>query len=612
MAQITISVLAIGQGSSSLLEVWEGASYATRTNLFVALMDCGSDDNRKSLNVKASIAAIQDAMNRHTNAEGITPPYLDMLIISHQDMDHWDKLDLVFEAVKGKRQINHNGQLIDTCIQKPTEIENLNFSCVNADILVSQEQYSKFNSFDSVIYIGSQHLVIEKQDYFMNIEWFYSGIFKSASYTLEFEIDDPYMEISLFYNNNNYFSNWSIITDTENIYYSYIQNYSTKKYDLSVDFFTVIETYDTWDLQSAFKKTLDDLILKYKVNIKSDTIIKVFTIYDQFMTQLNYQKVVDTIQKNLNLHCCIGQSFIGGQKDIYSPSFKNTRDKIKKLSSTKVASLIKNQKIKDIFMNTSWNLSCKILCCTALSDCKLTGGGSGRSLKHNASSAVALWNINNTKVLYPGDATIHTMYYMRKNDLLKYATNSLVLAPHHGSGTTSAKASSLASKKRKRDDDDPWEELGAFLDGLSPSEIIISAGLDNHHGHPNLSFIEKSEEVLKTKPTAEHNICYNIQLAGKTDRKYKKRIEKCTLYTTVVYNQYDQAEYQARYLHCNTTNLTNRISSNFIEDTHSMEAIHYKQDSNNEMSREVETKQEQSFKKSNLDINQLDFLDYTF
>lgn len=549
MADVTVTVLAIGQGLSSLLEVWEGASYAKRTNLFVALMDCGSDDNKEKQNVKDSITAIQDAMNKHTNIGGFTPPYLDMLIISHQDTDHWNKLHLLFDGIKGKRQINHNGQLIDTCIQKPTEIEKLDFPSVNADILISQEQYSKFNlaAANMAIYKGSQHLVIEKQDYFMNIEWSYSELFKSNGYTMGFKIDNPYLEISLCYNYNTTSSDWNIITKTGSI---------------------------------------------------------------QFLLNLNYKKVEETIDKNSDLHCCIGQSFIGGQEDIEQPSFKEYKDKIKALSSTEVVQLIKNQKNQEIFINTSWNLTCKILCCTTLSNCKFSGGGSNKGLKRNASSAVALWSINNTKMLYPGDATIHTMYHMRQNHLLECAESSIVLAPHHGSGKTSAKASRNTSIKRHSPD--RWEELGFFLNGIQPSKIIISAGMDNGHGHPNSSFIEKSEKAFDTNNTAEHNICYNTHPSGNKDREYKEKKEQCPLYTTVVYNNFGRTEYQPHSSNFRTTKLDNGFRSNLTEDRQGIEVIQNAQALNQELIIGVEKEEEQSSKKSTINLNQLDFLDYKF
>lgn len=606
MAQVTVTILAIGQGSASLLEVWEGASYGTRTNYFVALMDCGSDDNKTRPNVVNSVAAIQDAMNRHSYGEGFSPPYLDILLISHQDKDHWDKLDLVFENVQGKRQINHSGMLIDTCIQKPAAIGDLDFSTVGAIKLASQEQYSKLGRIiDTALYTGSQHLLIGNQDYFMNIEGSYLRVSNKASYTLQFEIDDPYLEISLFYNNDTFFSDWNLVTDNERITYSYHKNFITGQYDLAENYFTVVASYDGWDILGVFQMTLDALIAKDQLSIQSDAILKVFAIYDSFLGQFNYDDIVEIIEMNMDLKCFIGQGFIGGQEEIYSRSFKNMRDRIKAVCSTNIEQLIANQLRHDIYFRYGSGIRCEVLCCTTLDQCNFSGGGSGTSLKHNASSAVAQWYINNTKVLYPGDATIHTMYYMRTRGLLNYAKDCIMLAPHHGSGTTSRKASCGAGE-------DPWAELGYFLNGIQPSEIIISAGEENRHGHPNSSFIQKSEQALGSKAVAKHNICYNLQPSGNKNRSYSLKEETVPLYTTVVYNQFNQTVNENRSLNTSLTVSAEAYVAAAVEELKEGKPVLAIEEAKQLISDHRVKQKESGFRESGIDLNQVDFLEDLF
>lgn len=57
--------------------------------------------------------------------------------------------------------------------------------------------------------------------------------------------------------------------------------------------------------------------------------------------------------------------------------------------------------------------------------------------KKNATSAVTLWTIGNTKYLFPGDATVHTMMHLNNLDNINNHTNAIMTAPHHGSDNSS-------------------------------------------------------------------------------------------------------------------------------------------------------------------------------
>lgn len=606
MANVTVSYLAIGQGNCSLIEIWEGASYAARSNLFIALIDCGSDDSMGNQNVIDSIATITTAMGKHSAGTGFTPPYLDILFVSHQDMDHWNKLDMILNSANGKRKINHGLRDIDTCIQTPAAIASINFSPVVATVLASQEQYSKWKVFvDTALYRGSQHLLIDSQNYYMAIEWSCIDIIKKqVSFKLEFEIDDPYLEISLSFGNDCSLGGWTFELENETYRYTYYMNGYTKKYELTKDF-TIIKMDDSWKLTEAFQATLDELIKVKKLKIKSSTIVSLYTSYYNFLNKFTYEDVVQIINDKQDLKCYIGQAFIGGEEGIYSPSFIGMRDRIKAVCSTEVVQLIKNQKKHIIYFNRDWNMETTMLCCTELSNCKLTGAKSEKSIKNNASSAVALWCINNNKFLFPGDATVHTMYYMTNNNLLDDTTASIMLAPHHGSGTSSK----VSSKKRGRNgvQPDPWAILERFLETIKPSEMIISAGINNTHGHPNRSFIAKSEKTLSLTSADPHNICYNVLDSGRTSKNYQRMDEKITLFTNAVYNQAGQLVYMNYNRVCSTITPT----SAFVEpETYVSSAI--------EPQRIIELphkelhrlqQKEAIYQKSAIDLKQVDFLE---
>jgi hypothetical protein len=609
MAEVRVTVLAIGQGSASLLEVWEGDSYEKRSNLFVALMDCGSDDNKIKQNVKDSIFTIKDAMNRHSDTEGFTPPYLDVLIISHQDKDHWDKLDMLFEEVNGKRTINALLSTIETCIQKPAVINNLVFPVTGVKILAGQEQYSKIKGLFSqtALYEGSQHLQIGDQEYYTNIEYSYNYLFKITSYTLQFEIDDPYLEISVSYNCNKK-SNWSFVMEDIDELYNYYFDQSLQLYVLLRDS-QLIGFPSDWDVAGVLKETMDNLITRTGVNISSDIIVAIFTTYNNLLDTLTCDKVVAIIDNNLDLKCFIGQTFIGGQEDIYSKSFKNMRDRIKAVTSTGIEQLIGNQTNREIYNNHELGVKCSVLCCTKLSNCKLSGGGSGRSLEHNASSAVVQWEISGVKVLYPGDATVHTMHYMQNENLTKKALNCVLFAPHHGSGTTSGIANKSGSS-------DPWELLEKFLNSMQPQQIYISAGENNRHGHPNLSFVNKSEAVLRTKTADLHYICYNTQMSGNTGRDYRMAFEVIPLYTTVIYNIHGQTINMPCSFFINMDNKDKLCEEDSFDQVASeitaVQAVPFAEEQKQEKKEQSQEQQERIIRTSVIDLNQVNFLEDGF
>jgi beta-lactamase superfamily II metal-dependent hydrolase len=600
MAETRVTVLAIGQGSASLIEVWEGDSYEKRSNLFVALMDCGSDDSKERQNVIASISTIQEAMIRRTGDE--TQPYLDVLIISHQDKDHWDKLNILFEKVNGKRIINELFNNVETCIQKPALINMLFDKMSDITVLAGQEQYSNIKSIcDIVLYKGSQHLQIEGQELYTNITYSYTYFFEFKTYTVQFETDDPYLEISITYNDNkdknknNY--KWSFTKDNISEEYRYDYNEKEQLYELKGPCPNrAIPENCSWE--RIFKETMDHFFCRTQIYLSSDIIMAIFSRYQEFLENFTIKFVQETIANNQNLQCYIGQTFIGGQENIYSRSFENMRDRIKAVTNSRIEQLIRNQNRKEILMHRELGMKCTVLCCNTLSNCNFRPGGSGRSLEHNASSAVVQWEINGDKVLYPGDATVHTMYYMLMNNLTSTSQNCILLAPHHGSGTTSGIAD-------KNGPGDSWEVLEGFLKNIHPRGIFISAGLNNRHGHPNLSFVLKAVGALFTQKTDLHYIYYNTQLSGNTERDYQMTNAIIPLYTTVSYNKDEQIEYMSYSFSPHLNNKDKQCEEELLDQAEAAitveQAVPF-----------GEEQPERSIRASVIDLNQVNFLEDRF
>jgi hypothetical protein len=250
-------------------------------------------------------------------------------------------------------------------------------------------------------------------------------------------------------------------------------------------------------------------------------------------------------------------------------------------------------------------MSCVNICCETYDTIGFSDASSGRSIKNNASSAVLLWRFGEHKVLFPGDCTVHTMYYMNENNLLGETKNSILLAPHHGSVTSSA---------ANIDEGDEWYVLEKFLQNIEPSAIIISAGLNNAHGHPNASFIAKSEAVLTTTRCKWHSIYYNPTLSGKIKSGYNYLWEDCKLYTSARVNLAEEIAYAHYY-----TGIDDFTTINTCYVTGTPEAPEEAStDSNETLDIEAKLQNETTGTNHNsagirlctVDMDQIDFLDY--
>lgn len=86
----------------------------------------------------------------------------------------------------------------------------------------------------------------------------------------------------------------------------------------------------------------------------------------------------------------------------------------------------------------------------------------------NANSVVIKLQVNNVSFLFAGDATLNSEQSML-NAELSLQSNVLKVG-HHGSNTSTSQA---------------------FLDAVSPSFAVISAGINNTYGHPHIETIQK-------------------------------------------------------------------------------------------------------------------------
>lgn len=97
---VRVTMLAVGQGTSNLIEVYDNAGRMKQ----LILIDCGGDGSEK-VHVRSSTWIILDAMRKRAETEGNYDRYLDFLIISHQDGDHHSILKNILETLKDKKRV---------------------------------------------------------------------------------------------------------------------------------------------------------------------------------------------------------------------------------------------------------------------------------------------------------------------------------------------------------------------------------------------------------------------------------------------------------------------------------------------------------------------------
>lgn len=110
MYSITVSVLPVGQGSMNLIEVYETEMFM-RKLVGLTMIDCGSARSRPCKNTslteneRAAVKYAAERMKqRFKQRDGL---YLDNLIFTHRDSDHWVLFDNLWEELLGEKGKNY-------------------------------------------------------------------------------------------------------------------------------------------------------------------------------------------------------------------------------------------------------------------------------------------------------------------------------------------------------------------------------------------------------------------------------------------------------------------------------------------------------------------------
>lgn len=471
-----LSVLPVGQGNCNLIEVYSDPSYTKL--IFLGMVDCGTDDIYKKRGIDGyvlndNIVQAYDYIWKKMEQRGATCSpnksyYLDVLLITHQDMDHWVLLEELFQYKVGKKITYANGNKLYSQYTG----KGKSFCCYYGK---SKSQYKWIYSEQNCI----------------------SGIYCSLDVTITEErtgSSNRHMKVQ-------------------------IHQYDPK-----------LKQYHCYDWDSCNIIMKHNVNGAWQSNVKISTIAKKIDKYKFPASYINYipkninqigsfildcmKNIKNNLDINITILPCINKVFIGGIN--FSDSFSDFLHAFKKKSPHYYLGVISNScnilsiKQSSRIIYNIGNIKLELLCCLNISKItnivgimnddiysKITGS-------RNASSAVTCWTIDGYKYLFTGDATVHTMYYLNnnRNILLNYQ-GAVMTAPHHGSVTTS-------KGKLNSNHPDDYQVLGDFLKNAAPQAIVIGAGYNNSYHIPGKAFIDKSLAALKDKIDVDHYVYYYI------------------------------------------------------------------------------------------------------
>ena len=509
-----LTVLPIGQGACNLVEVYDNLNKL----VFLGMVDCGNKTNEQAFsvdgnsgefnsNVEASFDYITQKMMKRAENEnaGSTQEIkynllLDLFILTHQDGDHWILLEKMLERVKGY-----------VCYKNPN-IEGAEKS------LYCEENGNKI---------------------------LYKSKGRKTSY-------------SVFPTNR-------IINVHKNIKEIVSR---TTKFGLKINkngFLTVKPPNSAYRKRSY--RYLDDLLRLYGHN--NQTIIQ--ELYNK-VSAFNYNE--EDINNKLNndnkILPAIG-NFLKGGDSYGDQAWKFTNYLAKHLSNEINIIAGTNSYKKDIFKNNY--VSIDLLCGTVngLSNSNILNpeaSDQDNSIDNardynekNATSAVTLWTIGDTKYLFPGDATVHTMMHLNteytnlpKNEQeicteCVKRESAIMTAPHHGSDHSSMGKKIVADKAKYSEMPDrykgDWGIYREFLDNYKPSAVTISAGRNYGFGHPGPEFVKATDCYFNNTGATEHIIYTCIDECNK-NKYYGLYQTKSPIYSTLQYDGGDRKVYFQR------------------------------------------------------------------
>lgn len=496
-----VTMLPMGQGAMNLIEIYDDSILVS-----LSLIDCGSSDSKKSKAAcKKSLAhAARKMKERYNNGStGIRRVYLDCLLLTHKDADHYNQLNKLFRlAFGGHPSITtvRTGYLKD---ENNTYYNDKYWNLYIHEIRSQKKGYTQMKLTQTV----------NTQFNYMNWQLKYTD--KNMSMIVYWINIYGYLSINI----------------NENGKKPIAISSRGKLYGPNGKQINIPQDYN--ELKEVFQKICKIYPEQCKC-INKDIINNMFN-----NLKTDYKKIDNKIYGNkIQIPPCIKTLCIGGNKTESGSEFAQMEELLKQYSYIQYCDCQMQGSIS-LYGGFGLHIIQRMHVDDLMElDGLYTNSGINPSIKNNATSIVcALLSKDNNKIqkiVFSGDATVHTFYRMlidirERNKPIDYS-GAIWTAPHHGAYTT------LEGWIKNNQEEDEQVFL-SLLQEVKPNQIIVSAGYENTHGHPCDGFVKIVETYFGSNKVNEHDIYVNENNGNKRGGAYygfkKVSFPLYTMYTSL-------------------------------------------------------------------------------
>lgn len=527
--EVKTTVYAVGQGSCNLIEVWEDDRL-----IHLTLIDCGtlsSINNQNSQEIKVDVEQIYEeikdkAIRRFEDSHSY---YFDEVIITHQDTDHWslimnllDKIILDLDKVVFLKADDWKSFMYNDGYVHSNDIINKH----KYYILYKKDQYyieiTKEMNLTNLIspYNCSSYDIKYKKDEISILESIQINE-QDKAYKISLSLSNKKDKIFSFVGNCTSFPNKGITII--NIYTLDLEKFNS----IFSNYVPMFNSYKNF--AEKFCEITKNYLQKQKIE---DDFDEGFGSIDVYIAKLEKNITIDLLNIQCNarkkIKCRIDKFYYGGHEELFTDSFKKCKNKLMCVSNqysyftNKIDIWVDDIHVKGLFIMRVDEVA-------SVYQDELTP-----ELKNNLTSAIIGIFYRESLMIFPGDATAHTMHGICKKhkQLALWPSNTVVellVAPHHGSDITS------------KDSGSQYKILEEFLSILKPKAIYISSGWKNKFGHPGENFVEYAINAISDIQKIEHEIFCQSK-TGKIEsgngKKYDFKVINKNVYTTVVCDKF--------------------------------------------------------------------------
>lgn len=520
MYEIVVSMLPVGQGAMNLIEVYEREGFSRRLEN-LTMIDCGFMKNASLLkNTLNSVKYATEQMRRRfEQGDGI---YLDNLIFTHRDLDHWTLFDnlweelfgpnyymkeAAFDHLEGVRWLDNHESVSESYymyesaqteiyvyqkyFESPSELSEPNFE-ISGKITYRADKRQSIQEVRSQLFYSSK-----SSGGIFRANWDMAGLSMKAYVP---ECDENFLNVKLARANSGFILH-GFFKGEDHIWF-----YEGK--------------YPQED--SEFRQFIAEFTLNVLGGMEE---FKDINVIESFLREWFVFKgigdIIETVKGGVEVSNVIGSVFVGG----------NTKADFKKGKTlTRVGEMLKRARIaskhgvtelkKDDEIPILDPITLLVLERLDLDGLKAIPRVEGNTvidagILNNGTSAVSvLFNRNDDgfqKFFFPGDATVHTFYGMILDLRHELFCDAVWTAPHHGSQRTIS-----------GEGDDEKMVFPFLLKNTTPRAMVITAGFNNRHGHPNFSFMRWISEYFRVlrRRVQKHSIVFNLNDSRNGEWRY--------------------------------------------------------------------------------------------